>query len=106
MAEPKNLEAPIGALVEDLLAFCGGGAAALLMGGDDRPSAAGTPVPIVKGTARYSGADCCRVAWRRRLRPASAAGAASKAVRQGLRPAGKCPDAPATTIWTALQASS
>ena len=54
VAEPKNLEAPIGALVEDLLAFCGGttdAPARLLMGGPmmGHPLP-GTQVPIVKGT--------------------------------------------------------
>ena len=54
VARPQNLEAPIGALVEDLLAFCGGASkdtVRLLMGGpmmgQPLPS---TQVPIVKGT--------------------------------------------------------
>lgn len=52
VSQPKNLEAPIGALVEELLAFCGGAPAAarLLMGGpmmgQPLPSA---QVPIIKG---------------------------------------------------------
>lgn len=53
VAQPQNLEAPIGALVDDLLAFCGGAPAAarLLMGGPmmGQPLP-GTRVPIVKGT--------------------------------------------------------
>jgi electron transport complex protein RnfC len=54
VAQPQNLEAPIGALVEDLLAFCGGAmetTARLLMGGPmmGQPLP-GTRVPIVKGT--------------------------------------------------------
>ena len=54
VAEPQNLEAPIGALVEDLLAFCGGATgeiAKLLMGGpmmgQPLPS---QQTPMVKGT--------------------------------------------------------
>ena len=53
VVRPQNLEAPIGALVDDLLAFCGGAPAAarLLMGGPmmGQPLP-GTQVPIVKGT--------------------------------------------------------
>ncbi len=54
VAQPQNLEAPIGTLVEDLLAFCGGvteAPARLLMGGPmmGQPLP-GTQVPIVKGT--------------------------------------------------------
>lgn len=53
VAQPQNLEAPIGALVGDLLAFCGGApdAARLLMGGPmmGQPLP-GAQVPIIKGT--------------------------------------------------------
>ena len=53
VAKPQNLEAPIGTLVEDLLAFCGGATdiTRLLMGGPmmGQPLP-GTQVPIVKGT--------------------------------------------------------
>lgn len=53
VTQPRNVEAPIGALVDDLLAFCGGApdAARLLMGGPmmGQPLP-GIRVPIVKGT--------------------------------------------------------
>jgi electron transport complex protein RnfC len=107
VAEPRNLEAPIGALAADLLAYCGGvgdDCVRLLMGGPmmGQPLP-GIHVPIIKGTNGILALTAAEVGEMRPPSPCIRCGRCVEACPMGLLPV-EMANLARREEWTSLQA--
>ncbi|HRZ07189.1 MAG TPA: electron transport complex subunit RsxC, partial [Candidatus Competibacteraceae bacterium] len=107
VAEPRNLEAPIGALVADLLAYCGGvsaDCARLLMGGPmmGQPLP-GIHVPMIKGTNGILALTAAEVGEMHPPSPCIRCGRCVEACPMGLLPV-EMANLARREEWTHLQA--
>ena len=106
VSEPRNLEAPIGALVADLLAYCGGvsaDCARLLMGGPmmGQPLP-GMQVPMIKGTNGILALTTAEVGEGRPPAPCIRCGRCVEACPMGLLPV-EMANLARREEWTRLQ---
>jgi electron transport complex protein RnfC len=107
VAEPRNLETPIGALAADLLAYCGGvseDCARLLMGGPmmGQPLP-GMHVPVIKGTNGILALTAAEVGEMRPPSPCIRCGRCVEACPMGLLPV-EMANLTRCEEWTRLQA--
>jgi electron transport complex protein RnfC len=107
VAAPRNLEAPIGALAADLLAYCGGvgeDCVRLLMGGPmmGQPLP-GVNVPVIKGTNGILALTAAEVGEMRPPSPCIRCGRCVEACPMGLLPV-EMANLARREEWTSLQA--